>query len=149
MEFPHVQRRPQKSMSDRMLERYPMSNSDLFSSDSSYEDEIIDLVYRNMRLKPPPVKHPFRVENFTNESLPISRHPPDIRPQSIANCIKCNQIRTNPRCRPSSFHSYGKLLNDQKLILSDDESSDDQFMNAYQRPLPKNRRRTRLKTHSR
>lgn len=149
MEFPHVQRRPQKSMSDRMLERYPMSNSDLFSSDSSYEDEIFDLVYRNMRPKPPPVKHPFRVENFTNESVPISRRPPNIRPQSIANCIKCNQIRTNPRFRPSSFHSYGKLLNDQKSILSDDESSDDQLMNAYQRPFPKNRRRPRHKMHPR
>lgn len=147
MNFPHVQRRAQSAMSDRMLERYPMSNSDLFSSDSSCEDEIADLVYRNLRLKAS-MKLPFRMENYVDESMPISRHPPDFRPQSVADCSKCNKIRTNPRFRPSSFHSYGKLLNEQKMFASDDESSDDQ-VNAYRRPFPKHRRRSRLKTQAR
>lgn len=152
MDPAYVQRRTQRSMSDRMLERYPMSNSDLYSSDSSCDDDdISDLVYRNWRLKAP-VKLPFRVENFvTDESVTISRRPSDIRPQSIANCVKCNQIRTNPRFRPSSFHSYGKFVPEQKAALcvaDDDESSDDQI-EMNQQTFPKNRRRTRHKPTTR
>lgn len=147
MEFQHVKRRSQRPMSERMLERYPMTNSDLFSSDNSYEDEATNLVHRNMRHKAP-VKIPFRVEHFGNGS---SCQIPNIRPQSTTNCMKCNQIRTNPRFRPSSFHSYGKLINDHKWFMSDndDESSDDQLRNTSQRPYSKNRRRTYHKMNPR
>lgn len=133
-------------MANRIPSPYRMSNSDLFSSDSSSENGIDDHIYRNLQ--------PFRMENFiTDEIMPISqyrRHIDIRRPQSMTNCKKCSQIRTNPRFRPSSYQCYGKSSNERNLFESnDDESSDDQI--SFQKPsFSKIRqRRFRYKNHTR
>lgn len=142
MEYSKVQRRSQRAMSERMLERYPMSNSDLFSSENSSEDDISDLVYRNLRFKSP-MELPFRMDNFTDGSLPVSYRLPELRPQSFSACAKCNQIRTNPRFRPNSFHYYGKLKNMPIVCLSD--TSEDEINLQKRKSFSNKRRRNRLK----
>lgn len=149
MDYSQVQKRARRALSERMFERYPMSNSDLFSSDSSGEFDISDLVYRNLRFKPPP-NPPFRLENFVDGSVPVSFRSVEFRPQSVAACTKCNQIRTNPRFRPSSFHCYSQLLNEKKIrsFEADGDSTDEQD-GMIQRRVTKSRRRTRTKSHLR
>ena len=144
MDYSKVQRRAQRAISDRLMERYPMTNSDLFSSDEeSSEDNVSDLIYRNLRFKSP-MELPFRMDNFV-DGMPV-RHLEN-RPQSISACSKCNQIRTNPRFRPSSFHCYGKLQNDHRIYDSDDdESSEDELKVLERKSFSNKRRRSRLKT---
>lgn len=158
MDFSQVQCRDQRAMEDRCSERYPVSNSDLFSSsDSSFANEIYDPVYRNLRLKPQN-KFPFRMDNLSTDEIPIDtqRHT-HFRPQSLITGKTCNRIRTNPRFRPSSFHWYGgKISNERKVFAANynnDESSEDQMYNEFNPPsYPKScrrRRRPRYKTHTR
>lgn len=149
MDYSQVQNRARRALSERMFERYPMSNSDLFSSDSSSEVDISDLVYRNLRFNPS-INPPVRLENFVDGSVPVSYHPVEIRPQSVAACTKCNQIRTNPRFRPSSYHCYSQLQNEKKVrsFEADGDSTDEQAR-MIQRKVTKSRRRTRTKSHLR
>lgn len=145
MDYSKVQRRAQRAINDRMLERYPMTNSDLFSSEESSEDDLADLIYRNLRFKSP-MELPFRMDNFI-DGVPISNRPFENRPQSISACVKCNQIRTNPRFRPSSFHCYGKLQNEQKVCESNsDDSSENEIKVSQRKSFSNKRRRTRLKS---
>lgn len=146
MDYSKVQRRAQRAINDRMLERYPMTNSDLFSSEDSSEDDLADLFYRNLRFKSP-MELPFRMDNFI-DGVPISSRPSEIhRPQSISTCVKCNQIRTNPRFRPSSFHCYGKLQSEQRVCESDsDDSSENEIKVPQRRSFSNKRRRTCLKS---
>lgn len=140
-------------MAKRIPEQYPMAKSDLYSSDSSdssFENEIDDLNYHNLRPKTA-IKLPFQMENFiTIENVPIAQRRTDIiRPHSMTNCKKCNQIRTNPRFRPSTFHCYNELSNVRNVFASnDDELSEDQ-VSFYKPSYPKNRRRFRHKNQTR
>lgn len=144
MDYSKVQRRAQRAISDRMMERYPMTNSDLFSSDEeSSEDDVSDLIYRNLRFKSP-MELPFRMDNYVDG---MTVRAVENRPQSISTCTKCNQIRTNPRFRPSSFHCYGKLQNEHRIYDSDnDESSEDELKVLEQKSFSNKRRRSRLRT---
>lgn len=144
MDYSKVQRRAQRAINDRMLERYPMTNSDLFSSEDSSENDLADLIYRNLRFKSP-MELPFRMDNIV-DGVPVSRRPSENRPQSISTCVKCNQIRTNPRFRPSSFHCYGKLQNEQRICESNsDDSSENEIKVPQRKSFSNKRRRTRLK----
>lgn len=138
MDHLKVQRRAHRAPADRMLERYPMSNSELYSSDISSDEDTSDLVYRNLRFKPP-----FQMNSFANNVCAPSGSV-EFQPKSA--CVKCNKIRTNPRFRPSSFHCYGQL---QRVIVSDEDSSDDQLQSTHRNSFSHQRRRARLKCNSR
>lgn len=144
MDYSKVQRRAQKAINDRMIERYPMTNSDLFSSDDSSEDDLTDLIYRNLRFKPS-MELPFRMDNMV-DGVPVSCRHSKNRPQSISACAKCTQIRTNPRFRPTSLHCYGKLQNEQRMCESDDDSSEDEIQKPQRKSFSNKRRRSRLKS---
>lgn len=145
MDYSKVQRRAQRAINDRMLERYPMSNSDLFSSaDDSSDDDISDLIYRNLRFKSP-MELPFRMDNFV-DGVPVSCRPTENRPKSVSACAKCNQIRTNPRFRPSSFHCYGKLQSELRFCESDSDSSEDDIKVSQRKSFSNKRRRPRTKS---
>lgn len=138
-----------------MTEQYPMSKSDLYSSDSSSENEIDDLIHHNLRPNAS-IELPFRMENFiTVENMPVPQRRKDIRPLSMSNCKKCNQIRTNPRFRPSSFHCFNELSNVRNVFQSNNDDDDDDNklsedqMSFYKPSFPKNRRRFRYKNHTR
>lgn len=138
-------------MARRMSEQYsmPKSNSQYsHSSDSSVSS--VDVVYHELRQNVP-IQIPFRMNSFMPaENVPVSQRRVHIRPNSMANCIKCNQIRTNPRFRPSSFQSdmQSKFLFSNGGGDDDDESSEDQV--SFQKPsFPKNRRRFRYRNHAR
>lgn len=144
MDYSNVQLRAQRAMSERMLERYPMSNSDLFSSEESSEDDISDLIYRNFRYRKSAADVPFRLDNPIDGSVPVLCRPSDTRPHSVSACAKCHSIRTNPRFRPSSFHYYGKLPNEPKVCVSDD-SSENEIQMPQRKSFSNKRRRARFK----
>lgn len=141
MDYLKVQRRAQRAMNDRILERYPMSNSDLFSRE---DDEVSDLIYRSIRFKAPNEPPEFQVDSFV-DGVPVLCCLSGTRPQSISACAKCNRIQTNPRFRPFSFHSYGKLQNEQKLCESSDNSSEIEDKMSKRKSFSNKRRRSRLK----
>lgn len=142
MDYSKVQLRAQRAMSDRMLERYPMSNSDLFSTDDSSEGDLSELIYRNLRFKSP-MDLPFRIDNSIDGSVPIVQ--PANRPHSVNACAKCNAIRTNPRFRPSSFYFYGKPLNERNVCVDSDDSSENEIQVPKRKSFSNKRRRNRLK----
>lgn len=149
MDYSKVQLRAQRALNDRMLERYPMSNSDLFSSENSSDDDISDLVYRNFRFKPT-AELPFRMDSFGDGIVPtICRPLSENRTQSTSACVKCNQIRTNPRFRPNSLHCHAKLQIEQKPCESSDDSSEADSQIPQRKPFSIKRRRSRLKCNSR
>lgn len=140
--------------SDRHLERYPMSNSDLINSSSDSSDEdISDLVFRKFRsngstaAQPPP-----RLMDIADEQLPlpIPRRPHSMQP----HCVKCNKIRTNPKFRHSSvlsstirtqsnaFASDGHYENDYS------DSTDDE-LEQKMRFFSNARRRTQMRSYQR
>lgn len=141
-----MQRQAHRAPADRMLERYPMSNSELYSSDISSDEYISDLVYRNLRFKTP-MGQPYKVNNSA-ANVYASVGSFENRSHSKGACVnvKCNKIRTNPRFRPSSFHCYGQL---QKEFVSDGDSSDDQLQFIQRNSFSNRHRRARLKCNSR
>lgn len=139
-----VQRRAHRAPADRMLERYPMSNSELYSSDISSDEDISDLVYRNLRFKTP-TGQPHQPNGFGNLCAP-QQSPFEARSHIRNSCAKCNRIRTNPRFRPSSFHCYGQL---QRVFVSDENSSEDHLQSNQTSSISSHRRRARLKSNSR
>lgn len=143
-----------KTMAKRVSEQSSMPKPDLFGSDSSFNNDAGDIVYHDLRQNAA-INEPFGIDNnfMAIENIPISQRRIDIRPHSMINCKKCNQIRTNPRFRPSSFNCYNQLSNVQNMFQSHydddiDESSDDQ-VSFYKPSFPKNRRRFRYKNHAR
>lgn len=140
-----VQRRAHRAAADRMLERYPMSNSDLYSSDVSSDDDISDLIYQNLRFKSP-MGPPRQINSFENNRAFVC--PPQLRPRTQIACQRCNNntIRTNPRFRPSSFHCYGQL---RRPLVSDEDSSEDLPQPNHRSQYSDHRRRARLRCNSR
>lgn len=138
-------------MAKRMSGKYSIPKSNSYSSDSSFDNDTGDIVYHDLRQKVP-IKIPFRMDNsIIVENVPVLERRVDIRPHSLINCKKCNQIRTNPRFRPSSYHCYNELSKVQSIFHSNDahdESSEDQ-VSFYKPSFPKNRRRFRYKNHAR
>lgn len=139
-------------MAKRISEQYPISKSNSYISDTGFDNHTGDIVYRDLRQRVP-IQIPFRMDRFhTVENEPVSQRYGTIRPHSLINCKKCNQIRTNPRFRPTSFHCYSELSNAPNIIFhsndDDDESSEDQM--SFNKPsFPKSRRRVRYKNHAR
>lgn len=128
-------------MARRLSEHYLMPKAELCSSDSSLSNDTGDFIYIRQN---DAIQMPFRMNQFIPvETLPL----PQLRPNSLANCKKCNQIRTNPRFRPTSFQSTMRssfLSND----YNDESSEEDQV--SFQKPsFPKNRRRFRHRDHAR
>lgn len=138
-----VQRRAYRAPADRMLERYPMSNSERYSSDISSEEDTSDLVYRNWRFKSP-MAQPLQINSLVNVCEPVGSF--EMRPNTHNACVKCNRIRTNPRFRPSSFHCYGQL---QRVFVSDGDSSEEVEQDAQHKQFSNHRRRARPKCNSR
>lgn len=138
-----------RAFNDRMLERYPMSTSDLFISESSSEDNNDDIsaeIYRNLRFKSP-MESPFRMDSFVDVG---SCRPSAEKRQSVSiACAECNQIRIKPKFRPSSFHCYGKLRNERKFRESNDDSSENEIKLPQQKSFSNKRRRSRLKCNLR
>lgn len=140
-------------MSDRHLERYPMSSSDLFNSNSSSDEDVSDLVYRNYRFNgnaPPPA----RLSDAPDEQLPM---PVQRRPHSMqAHCMKCNMPRTNPKFRHSSVLPSQIRTQLGKFSASDgqyenESSSDEEFVQKShkKRSFFGARRRNQLQTSHR
>lgn len=125
-------------MARRLSEHYLMPRAELCSSDSSLSNDTGDLIYHDSR-QIDTIQMPFQMNQFIPvETVPV----PQLRPNSLANCKKCNQIRTNPRFRPTSFQSNMRssfLSND----YNDDESSKEDQVSFQKPSFPKNRRRFR------
>lgn len=139
-----------RSPSERGMERYPMSNSDLFISDSSSEDDVRDLIYRNFQFTKS-IEPPFRTTNEIH-SPNNQRRPPDIQPHSmIHSCTKCNRIRTNPNFRYSSAYCRSKRNMDFRIKSdgNNDDTTEDEDTLKPRRSFPHNRRRVRPKSHLR
>lgn len=138
---------------NRHMERYPMSSSDLLSSNSSDDEDVRDLIYRNIRFNSS-IEKPFRMPSIIDE---FSQRPPDIRPHSMQNtCIKCNRIRTNPKYRYSyTSCRSSKLQNNKRFSTSDgqyensNESSEDECKSHQRRAFQSNRRRIKFKNQLR
>lgn len=134
---------------NRHMERYPMSSSDLLSSNSSSDE---DLIYRNIRLNSS-IERPFRMPSIVDE---FTQRPPEIQPHSMLNtCIKCNRIRTNPKFRYSYTSCRSKLHDNKRFSTSDgqyensDNSSEDACKSQQRRAFHSNRRRIKFKNQLR
>lgn len=140
----------QRSPSERALERYPMSSSDLFISDSTSDDDVRDVIYRNFNFTKT-IEKPFRAsdEIYSPNS---QRRPPDIQPhQLLHNCTKCTRIRTNPNFRYSSSFCRSKRHRDMKTASDGQilDTSEDEQTPKPRRSFPHHRRRTRPKSQLR
>lgn len=140
----------EKMPSIRHMERYPMSGSDLISSNSSSENDIKDLIFRNYRSNQS-IERFGQMPSILDEFQPRSSD--NNRPHSLIS-TKCSRIRTNPKYRYSYSNCHSKICEPRRFSTSDghyensDNSSESQC-SPVQRYAQRNRRRYRLRNQLR
>lgn len=151
MTFPLQRAGAEKNPHGWHMERYPMSSSDLLSSNSSSENDMRDLIYRNYQLN-----HSFerfyQMANARNDLTAHRSHDNKNRPHSMFT-PKCTKIRTNPKYRYSYSNCHSKVCNRQRFPTfnceNSDNSSDSQCSPIQQRQSQRNRRRHKLRANAR
>lgn len=153
MSFPIQRAGGERMPSMRHMERYPMSSSDLLSSNSSSENDMRDLIYRNYQSN-----HSFerfyQMPSVLNEFNAYRSCDNNIRPHSMFT-PKCTKIRTNPKYRYSYSNCHSKVCERRRFPTLDghcensDNSSDSQCSPVQQRQSQRNRRRYKLRANAR
>lgn len=139
----------EKAAVARHMERYPMSSSDLLSSNSSSDADIRDLIYRNYQSN----KSIERFGQMPTISNEYTRRPGNAanRPFSMIT-PKCTKIRTNPKYRYSYSNGPSKSGDprqfDEHCENSGDNSSESQC-SPVQRHSQRLRRRLKLRNQLR
>lgn len=112
-----------KILAARHMERYPVSSSDLLSSNSNSDVDIRDLNDRNYQTSHSNFE---RFDQMPTISTEFIRRPGDTtnRPYSMI-MPRCTKIRTNPKYRYSYSNGQSKLDMDSRRSNRHDANSDD------------------------